>query len=194
MTLRHSLASLEQRGKLLRKRGAEGGTYICRRKPEIDLGSLVGLAAQITRADMVASSRVISASQRKANAHVARELAIEVGDPVSEIIRVRLADGEPVCIERSFFPTLLFPEILQGQLSGSLYELLEASGHTPTTAIEYISADNAGELDAELLDIEAGRAVMTISRTALDAGGVPVEFSQDIYRSDRMSLKVSGLL
>ena len=41
-----------------------------------------------------------------------------------EIVRVRLADEQPISLERARFPADRFPGLLDRSLSGSLYELL----------------------------------------------------------------------
>ena len=44
-----------------------------------------------------------------------------------EVVRVRLADGEPLSLERALFPAERFPGLLDRSLGGSLYELLETA-------------------------------------------------------------------
>ena len=56
-----------------------------------------------------------------------------------EVVRVRLADGEPISLERALFPAERFPGLLDRSLGGSLYELLQAHyGLAPGEAEERI--------------------------------------------------------
>ena len=62
-----------------------------------------------------------------------------------EIVRVRLADGEPISLERALFPAERFPGLLDRSLGGSLYELLETHyGLVPGEAEERIEVVAAG--------------------------------------------------
>lgn len=194
MTLRQALATLESRGDLLRRRGADGGTYVRAGRPEIDLTNLVGLAAQLEGAELAPGARVRSAITATATATVAEQLRLEAGAPVYEIVRVRLANGVPLCIEHSFFPVNLVPDMLQSSLGGSLYQILAAHGHEPSHAVEYLRGTLVSEPDAELLGVEPGMAGILMERTAYDANEIAVEYSEDIYRSDRVRLKIQSRL
>lgn len=194
MTLRQALSVLETRGYLTRVRGADGGTFVSRPQLEVDLTDLAGLSAQVIRAGRIAGAAVIEARTMAAEPAVAHELKIKKGALVHRIIRVRFADGKPIGIERSYFPSEPFPDMLEKPLDGSLYGVLGTYGAAPTDALEYLHATLATEEDAELLLVDPATAVMSVHRLATDANQRPVEFSHDVFRSDRMRLTVRSSL
>lgn len=194
MTLRQALSALEAKGCVTRKRGADGGTFISRPELEIDLTDLTGLSAQMARARRTAGATVVEARTVAADAEVAGELRIKESAPVHRIVRVRLADAEPVGIERSYFPAAPFPDMLEKQLDGSMYAVLGSYGAAPTDAVEYLNAALASDEDAELLQVDPRSAVMLVRRVATDVDHRPVEFSRDVLRSDRLRLTVRSTL
>ena len=109
-----------------------------------------------------------------------------------EIRRVRLADGSPISLESAQFPADAFPGLLERQLGGSIYELLESSyGLVTSRADERIEAVNATPEEARLLGIAPESALLLITRVTFDQSGQPCEFSKDLFRGDRTRLAVT---
>jgi GntR family transcriptional regulator len=171
MTVRQALQTLEARGLLRRTIGRSGGSFVARPKLERDLGTFSGLSEQLRRQGVAAGARVVTAGE---------------ADGEIEVIRVRLADGEPFALERSSFPAERFRGLLELDLTGSLYDLLdEHFGAAPTRAVERIEPVLADEDEAEALALPLGAPLMLVDRTAYDAGGLVVETARDVFRGDR---------
>ncbi|MGH3130877.1 MAG: GntR family transcriptional regulator, partial [Gaiellaceae bacterium] len=112
---------------------------------------------------------------------------LEPRAPVYEIVRVRLADAEPVALERTIFPRDAFPGLLDALLDGSLYELMRGRYEdVPVRAVERLEPALAGVEDAAALGIAAGEPLMAVERVAYAASGRPVELSRDLFRGDRV--------
>jgi GntR family transcriptional regulator len=190
-TVRAALADLERAGSVRRVRGRTGGIFVAERKVERDLTSLAGLPAYLRRQGFQSDARVISTSTGAAEHEVASALALTTGALVHEVVRVRLADGEPISLERAAFPAERFAGLLDRSLSGSLYELLGAEfGLEPGEAEERIEVVTAGPAEAKLLGVAPGAPLVAITRTAWDADGVPFERSDDLFRGDRVRIVV----
>ena len=171
MTVRRALETLESRGKLRRTIGRSGGSFVARPKLERDLGSFGGLSEQLRRQGVEAGARVLSAGPV---------------DAAIEIVRVRLADGEPIALERSSFPARRFAALLGLDLTGSLYDLLGAHFDArPVRAVERIEPVTADAETAEVLGVPPGTPLLLVDRIAYDAGGAIVETARDIFRGDR---------
>jgi GntR family transcriptional regulator len=171
MTVRQALQTLEARGLLRRTIGRSGGSFVAQPKLERDLGTFSGLSEQLRRQGVVAGARLVSA--RKA-------------DGAIEIVRVRLADGEPFALERSSFPAERFGALLELDLTGSLYDLLsEHFDAAPVRAVERIEPVLADADEADALAIARGSPLMLVDRTAYDAAGLAVETARDVFRGDR---------
>src|SRR5439155_828173 len=159
MTLRHALASLERRGLVVRRVGRDGGTFVA--EPRIELSGLAGLSDQLRAQGRAAGAQVISAVERDATAAEA-----ELGDRVYELVRVRLADGEAVALERGVYSAEAFPGLLDEPLDGSLsddepilceiFVELFAEHGKPLSAQEYFD-HLAGHSDPEIVYRWLGR-------------------------------------
>jgi GntR family transcriptional regulator len=167
MTVRRALESLESRGLLRRTIGRSGGSFVARPKLERDLGTFSGLSEQLARQGVAAGARVVST---------------RLADDGVEIVRVRLADGEPFALERSIFPAR-FAFLLELDLTGSLYELL--GDDAPVRAVERIEPVLAGDDEAAALRVRPGAPLMLVDRLAYDDAGELVETARDVFRGDR---------
>jgi len=171
MTVRQALQTLEARGLLRRAIGRNGGSFVAQPKVQRDLGTFSGLSEQLARQGIVAGARVVSA--------VESEAAIE-------IVRVRLADGEPFALERSSFPADRFRGLLDLDLTGSLYDLLdEHFDAAPVRAVERIEPVLADSDEAAALGLRVGAPLMLVDRVAYDDEGLAVETARDVFRGDR---------
>jgi GntR family transcriptional regulator len=171
MTVRQALQSLEARGLLRRAIGRNGGSFVARPKVERDLGTFSGLSEQLARQGVAAGARVLSAGE---------------ADGAVEIVRVRLADGEPFAVEHSSFPADRFRALLDLDLSGSLYDLLdEHFDAAPVRAVERIEPVLAEADDAAALGLRVGAPLMLVDRVAYDGAGAVVETARDVFRGDR---------
>jgi GntR family transcriptional regulator len=190
-TIRAALADLERSGVIRRTRGRAGGIFVAERKVDRDLTSLAGLPAYLRRQGFESDARVLSTTTVEADAETAAALELAPGELVLEVVRVRLADGEPISLERARFPAARFPDLLDRALAGSLYELLETRyGLQPGEAEERIEVVDAGTAEARLLGLRRGAPLLAISRTTWDAEGRPFERSHDLFRADRARIVV----
>lgn len=190
-TLRAALDDLERSGVIRRSRGRGGGIFRSERKVERDLTSLSGLPAYLRRQGFESDARVLSTATIPCDAESAADLGLAEGDLVLEVVRVRLADREPISLERAQFPAGRFPGLLDRSLGGSLYELLQAEyGLRTGEAEERIEVVAASAADARLLEIGRGDPLIAIARVAMDAAGAPFERSHDLFRADRVRIVV----
>ena len=126
--------------------GRSGGTFVAEPKLEQDLTTLAGFSEQLRRHGHGGRG---PGAVRRPSARPARRppprWSWPTGDPVYEVRRVRLADGQPIALEHSLFPAALFPGLLQCRLDGSLYELLdEKYGQRPYRARESLEPVTRG--------------------------------------------------
>ena len=190
-TLRASLDALETAGAVHRVRGRSGGIFVSQRRVERDLTSLTGLPAYLRRQGFQSGARVLSTGTLVADEATAAALALSEGELVLEVLRVRLADEQPVSLERARFPAESFPGLLDRSLAGSIYDLLEADyGLRAGEAEERIEVVSATASDARILEVRPGAALVSILRTAWAVDGRPFEHSRDLFRADRVRIVV----
>ena len=190
-TLRLALHDLERAGIVVRRPGRGGGTFVAAPKVERDLGSFTGLGEYIRRQGLVAGARVIAVALTPAEPAVAEALRLGRNEPVVSITRVRLADGEPIALERSRFPAGRFPGLAEQALGGSLYDLLrERYGEAPERAVARIEPVAAEAEPAALLDVPPGTPLLAVERVAYNTAGEPIEHATDLFRGDRTRVVV----
>lgn len=116
-------------------------------------------------------------------AEEAAALGLSAGERVSRLVRLRLADGEPLAIERAAVAAADLPK--PDLVEGSLYAALRERGLEPVRAVQHLRAATVDLDDAAVLGVALGSPVMAIVRYGYLADGRPVEFTRSTYRADR---------
>lgn len=191
-SLRQVLAALEEAGLVDRVIGRAGGIFISHGQVQRSLSDVVGVPAFLANQGYIAGTRVLSTKITVPDRTTQQALRIGPEDFVIEIQRVRLADGSPISLELAQFPAEAFPGLLERELGGSIYEILETHyGLVTSRADERIEAVNATPEESTLLGIKQRSALLLITRIAYDQHGAPCEFSRDLFRGDRTLLAVT---
>jgi GntR family transcriptional regulator len=188
MTARAAVNLLVQRGYVARKNGS--GTFVASPKIELDLSTVAGFSDRVLRHGIIPGARVIEArtvGAEELDADVATALEITTEELVHMLIRVRTGNNELLALEKSYFPARHCPDLLDNELTGSIYELLR-------TRCNLELAHLRQKLEVTQLDASAAEALAThpdapalrITRTTWDAHGRPIEFARDLYRGDRL--------
>src|SRR5262249_48677238 len=120
-------------------------------------------------------------------------LALQTGDAVVEVVRLRLSDGEPLALERSLFPADRFPGLLEEALEGSLYALLaERFGVEVERTVERLEPVGASGRDGDPLGAPHGSPLLLVERPAFGADGRAIEYARDLFRGDRTKVVVES--
>ena len=183
-TVRQALQELVVEGRLQRMQGK--GTFVAKPKVAQTL-QLTSYTQDMRAQGLEPTSRVISLDLVRADDLLALRLGVRPGDRVVRLERLRLADGEPMAIERSFLSAARFPRLRQHLLRlGSLYAALDSAyGVRPVEAEETIETALATPEEAMLLGVDTGLPLLLLSRHSLDEAGDPVEWVRSVYRGDR---------
>ena len=191
MTIRHSLDILQMQGLIERSRGRAGGTFVRSIPPVVELNRIDGFLPQMRKMGMEVVSEVLKLDVVSANRIIANQLELNEGDSVFQVVRLRSVNATPILIEDSFFPTFLFPDLHQFDLTGSLYELLsERYGVRIYRKNEIISPTLPSSVEQQSLQLSSGVPVLRIRRTSESADGTKVEYSEDVLRCDRANVSV----
>lgn len=188
-TIRHALDSLEREGLIYREKGR--GTFIRRQRFEIDLLHFYSTTEELRARGHVPSTRVLSTAVINPDLHLQRSLGLKRSDLVWQLIRLRLADGEPISLQWSYVPVSLTPGLDQQDLSGSLYQILKSIYQVVlTSGDQVIRARRTTPEEAEQLQFLLGDPVLEISRISYDQNGQPVEYMDSLWRADRYDMRV----
>jgi GntR family transcriptional regulator len=186
MTVRQALAALERDGLVRRVVGRAGGTFVSEPRVERSPTSTAGLSAELRRQGLAAEADLISVGIESARRRTASALGIERGSKVVVLVRLLLAGGKPLAVERSSLPAKRFPAIEDMDLGGSLYGLMsEQFGLSPVRVVERLETVEARPADARALGIRRGAPLLLVERIAYAADGTALEFARDRFRGDR---------
>lgn len=187
-TVRAAISSLVNEGRLTTVPGR--GTVVTRPRVESNL-HLASFTQDMRRRGHRPSTEVLSSAVVVADEVTAKALGVELGGPLWEIERLRLADDEPMAHEISWYPEVLFPGLGDEDLTSSLYATIESTyGVVITDAQQTAWAEAAGLTYAPLLEVAEDAPVMVFDRVA-SANERPVERTISRYRGDRYQLSMS---
>ncbi len=187
MTVRQAVESLVAEGRLFKVGGK--GTFVA--TPKLDLQArLTSFGEEMSRRGMKPSSSVLTFGRVEANAHLARELSAEVGDPLVYLKRLRFADDEPMSVERTWLPERQVPGMVDEPAPSSLYSALSQQyGLVPDWGEDVIEAAVADNEVATLLKVKQGSPVLHIERHSY-GGQTLLAYSVAIFRADRYQIWV----
>jgi GntR family transcriptional regulator len=189
LTVRRVLDNLEHERRVYRVQGA--GTFV--REPHVAKSlELTSFTEDMRSRGMTPGSRLLVAEETPAGARIGQALALSPAEPVLHIARVRTANAEPICLEHSYIPGRLASGLLQHDLQGSLYDLLNQHYRLRLEhAAQTILATVVEADDARLLNVPAFSAAFRVERTGYDARGRAIERAESLYRADRYSYQVT---
>lgn len=186
-TVREAIGELVRTGYLTRQRGR--GTFVTRPRPAFEASRLTSFTEDMEQRGYRAGSRVLELERVAAPARLDGLLD---GDAVWMIHRLRLADGEPIALQRSYLPAAIGERMSRDDLEdASLYALLARRfGLQATSADEMLTADAADAERAALLGLEPGDPLLRVDRTTFSQDGRVIEHVRIHYRADRYTFHV----
>lgn len=172
------------------------GTFVAEPPTHRRVESLVRFSEEMRRQGRTPSSRLISAGTRAALPEEVNRLRLPGSARVAqarvvEICRVRLADRIPTALERAVFPEALSALLDVDFTTASMHEALAGLGRIPTRGHSSIRAAAAGEVEADLLAVAPGSALLVEERLILDQDDRPLELTESRYAGDRYALDVA---
>ena len=189
ITVRKAVGSLMEKGLVVRKQGK--GTFVTKPKYSRNMKKLQSFTEMCEQMGVKPGAQVLENRLIMADKKVADRLGIEPGSNVVYISRLRLADGEPVQVEKSYFP-LKYAFLLEEDLNnGSMFECLkEKAGAKVASSEKMIELCRATAEGAALMDVKKGDYLLFVKSTAYDENGEPMYAGIQLINGDRFSLYV----
>jgi len=182
VTVRKATQAMVEDGLITQRQGS--GSFVSPRTSRVEqsLSRLTSFTEDMQRRGFDSDSRWLERGVFLPSPEEVIALALGPDDSVSRIVRLRLASGRPMAIERAALPVDILPN--PTDVTTSLYETLERDNRRPVRAIQKLSAVNLGPDEAPQLGLVPGAAGLRIERTSYLPDGRTVEFTRSIYRGD----------
>lgn len=186
-TVRRAISELVNKGLLVRRRGI--GTTVANQMVH-RRAELTSLYDDLIREGRTPRTDVLSLVCAAQDDRAAEALGLPIGTPLVSIVRLRYAGDQPLAILRNWLPPAMDDLTVEQLESDGLYAVLRARGIRPTVARQRIGARNASAEERRTLHMSKAEPLVTMTRSAYDADGSPVEFGDHCYRADQYSVDV----
>lgn len=185
ITVRKVLDMLVSEGLIIRQRGR--GSFVAQAKLEHGMTRIVSFTDDMRQRGLTPGTKIIFAGLVPAPRAIAEALSVPEGEELARIDRLRLADGEPMCVEESFLIHRRLPGILRHDLvNNSLREIKQREyGIRWSRARQTIQAMPAPAEIARLLSMRTGAPLLYFERVTYSQDAVAMEYLKIYYRADR---------
>ncbi len=190
VTIRRALDQLAAEGLVERRAGVgtfvRGGALLA--PTIVDFSDVFSHLKEMGRRTEV---RLLSFGYAQPPAHVAAALGLAPSDRAQRAVRMRLMNGAPFSHLTTHVPERIGQTYSEAELASQpLLTLLERSGLRVARARQSIGATLAGPDVAELLQLEIGAPLLSLTRLVEDEEGRAVEHLHALYRPDRFNFQM----
>jgi GntR family transcriptional regulator len=187
-TARDAVRRLAEEGLVERERGR--GTHVRQHAFEQTAGTLESLFRYV-ESQGLRQRNVVRVQEERGDPRVAPLLGLSRDARLIYVDRLRLVDGEPLAIERSWLPARIAAPLLEADLTrtGIYLELEARCGVALHSGSERIRPVVPGIADRRALRLPSGEAALATSRLTVGEDG-PLEWREGLVRGDRWSIVV----
>jgi len=186
-TMRAAIKQLVDKGLLVRRRGI--GTIVMP-KPVRRAVALTSLYDDLKQAGREPKTHVLAFEEVPCPLEIAEHLGLEPAAPVLRFDRLRIADSDPIALMHNVVPVGLLSIEKEDLERTGLYELFRNNRITPHVATQRVGARRAGAEDAELLEIQSGDPILTVTRITYDTNGRAIEHGWHFYPAESYWLEM----
>jgi GntR family transcriptional regulator len=187
-TVRKVLTSLVNEGLLFRVQGK--GTFVTEPKITAESLAYMGVREQLEQMGYRTATKLIGFKKIKADAHLSRIMGVQLGGELHFIERVRLIEGTPISLHRSYIPEELAPTLTSErfedeQLCVILQQEFDLIANNVTETLESVQANKR---EATLLQIERDHPLLLLEDINKTASGRVYEYTKVLFRGDKIKL------
>ncbi|MGE0502938.1 MAG: histidine utilization repressor [Rhizobiaceae bacterium] len=162
MTVNKALSELARSGLIERRR--KSGSYVRRPQSQAAILEIHDIRAEVEALGLTYRHEVIGRATRRAANDDRERLAVRPGGPLLDIACRHFAGEQPFCLEERLISLSTVPEAAAETFTG-IAPGAWLIARVPWSAAEHvIGATAANAAAADLLDIEAGTACLTVER------------------------------
>jgi GntR family transcriptional regulator len=188
ITVRRVLDMLVKEGLVYRQRGR--GSFVAHPTLEHSLTRIVSFTEDMRQRGFTPGNKLLYTGVVAADQEVAGKLQVPLGEELVQVDRLRLADGEPMCVEQSFLVHRYVPGILKHDfILNSLRDIKQKLyGIRWVRAMQNIHAIVCPAQLQVHLSVKAKTPLLYIERVSFSQQNIPMEYLKAYYRADRYSL------
>lgn len=195
ITVTRALENLEHQGRVRRHQGL--GTFVARPRIVSDPMRLGGLVMTLSPGGTAPTlaTRVLSLDEGRASPDLQDALGLEAGERVWRIERERMLGATPLILETSVIPQRLAPDLdrHRGDLSGSLYEMLEHRyGLKDEAEQQLLDVVTPTEPQRRRLRLRNRDLVARIRGLSVDPRGIAFDGFEQIYPTTDFAFCISA--
>lgn len=191
-TVRNAILDLEYQGKLRRIQGK--GTFVTAPKDSREnLSHYYSFTEETKKRGKIPRSAILEYHIVKASIQVKEALGLFMGEDVIEFLRLRLANEEPMMLERTFIPYNQFPEVTRKMLETvPLYDIFEKQYNRKIyTVNESFSVALLDTKQADLLGEKAHHPCLKIERKSYDIDDRAIEFTTSVAAGNKFNYETT---
>ncbi|WP_344979861.1 GntR family transcriptional regulator, partial [Streptosporangium fragile] len=189
-TVRQAVAVLASEGLVGSRQGAR--RIVLGRERSQSFAELHSFAQWARAMGYRVSGRVLERHRRAATPTEAVRLALQPGEPVLAVLRLRSLDGEPVMLERTVYAGWIAPAVerVEPDCESVTQALYDDVGLVFAYGEHLIDAVAASVQDSRLLGVRRGSPLLRQRRVTTTHEGRPVEWSDDRYRAGSVTFSI----
>jgi GntR family transcriptional regulator len=191
-TVRQAISELTAAGVLRKEKGR--GTFVCADTPLAithKLKSISSFSADLRELGIREKTKIVKKGVEEAKDMVAKKLIMGSNGKVVAIRRLRTGNDVPFIYEESFLPHGTFREILEMDLTGSMYQILNDNFKvTLARSDQTIRAVNLKGRIASYLNVPEYTAAFFMESITYNENNIPVELLHSYYRGDKYVFEV----
>ncbi|MCL2791864.1 MAG: GntR family transcriptional regulator [Spirochaetaceae bacterium] len=196
MTVRQAIDQFVVKKMVKRKRGF--GTVLIRKDPVgyiWQFNNISSFTESMEKSGIDAYTKNETLEVIEADMKVKKLLNLSEDSKVIHSVRIKYAEDEPVCIERSFLPYERFKKLLNIEIKGSLYRvLIEEFDTLLVKSTQYLSSILLPEEGQEiaLFGLNKPLPCLLVESVSYDTNNFPVEVLYSCFRGDRYRFKIES--
>ena len=191
-TLRQAIAELVSAGILRKEKGM--GTFVSSSIPlalKHKLKSISSFRDDLREIGINDDTNVLKKGIEDAKNHISKTLLLGANNRVVVVRRLRAGNDVPFIYEESHLPGDMFKQILDMDLTGSMYKLLSERFNIVLARCEQtIRAINLKGKIAKILELPENSAGIFMESVTFDENSIPVEVLYSYYRGDKYMFEV----
>lgn len=185
-TVRQALSHLVDEGLIVRQRG-RGSRVAPVRPVNYAVAELRGFTETLAAQGRAIQIRLLTSGVLNPPEPVQRQLELDEGEQTLFFERLVSDDDGPILLDSGYLPNVFGVAVSAKDLvERPMYRLVETQLGAPLVGVrQSIGALIAGQREGELLSVQPGAAILSVSRLAYGPRERPVFYSLGLFRADR---------